>query len=86
MPKIRVDKRCFSNHKWFCGTSYIYPSLEFNSSTSNARQSATESSNHGEALHIAASYEGEMEGVYVVGIGSISVMQKVQQVYMPLMI
>ena len=49
------------------------PSLEFNSSTSNARQSATESSNHGEALHIAASYEGEMEGVsYVVGIGSIT--------------
>ncbi len=49
------------------------PSLEFNASTSNARQSATESSNHGETVHIAASYEGEIDGIsYIVGLGSIS--------------
>ena len=34
------------------------PALEFNSSTTNARQQATESSNHGEATHLAVSYVG----------------------------
>ena len=49
------------------------PALEFNSSTSNARQQTTEASNHGEATHLAVSYEGEMDGIsYVAGIASIT--------------
>ena len=49
------------------------PALEFNSSTSNARVTTTEASNHGEATHVAVSYEGEMEGIsYVAGIASIN--------------
>ncbi|MFL2682594.1 MAG: hypothetical protein ACJ0G9_02675 [Alphaproteobacteria bacterium] len=33
----------------------------------------TEASDHGEATHVAVSYEGEMEGIsYVAGIASIT--------------
>jgi hypothetical protein len=49
------------------------PALEFNSSTSNARQQTTEASNHGEATHVAVSYEGVMDGIsYVAGIATIN--------------
>ena len=49
------------------------PDLSFNTSTTNARQQADESSVHGEAVHIAAAYEAEIEGIsYVVGLASIS--------------
>ena len=49
------------------------PALEFNSSTSNARQQTTEASNHGEATHVAISYEGEMDGIsYTAGVASIN--------------
>jgi len=49
------------------------PDLAFNSGTTNARNQSDESAVHGEALHIAAAYEAEIDGIsYIVGIASIT--------------
>jgi hypothetical protein len=55
------------------GMSYV-PSYEFNSSGGGqARQQAEKTAQHGETLHVAASYAGELDGIsYVVGAGLIN--------------
>jgi len=53
------------------GISYT-PSMEFTAPT-QARQQAETTANHGETVHVAASYAGEMDGLsYVIGAGVIS--------------
>jgi hypothetical protein len=53
------------------GISYT-PSMEFTGPT-QARQQAETTANHGETVHVAASYSGDMDGLsYVIGAGVIS--------------
>ena len=73
MANNRLDIDFAAINGFSVGVTYT-PSMEFNSGSGIGRTAhTTESSSHGETMHAAVSYSGEMDGMaYTIGVGAIS--------------
>jgi hypothetical protein len=68
----KIDIALPSVNGFTVGLSYV-PSYEYNGPTQSRATSDEEAAAHGETIHVAASYAGEMDGIsYVAGVGVIS--------------
>ena len=73
MANNRIDVDFASVNGFSVGVTYT-PGMEFNTGSGIARSAhATETGSHGETIHAAVSYSGEMDGMsYTVGVGTIN--------------
>ena len=73
MANNRIDVDFASVNGFSVGVSYT-PGMEFNAGSGIGRSAhATETASHGETIHAAVSYSGEMDGMsYTVGVGTIN--------------
>ena len=73
MANNRIDVDFASVNGFSVGVSYT-PGMEFNAGSGIGRSAhATATGSHGETIHAAVSYSGEMDGMsYTVGVGTIN--------------
>ncbi len=68
----RVDVDFASVNGFSVGLTYT-PSMEFNTGSGIARAQAETTASHGETIHAAVGYSGEMDGMsYSIGVGTIN--------------